>query len=156
MILHQLFCHSDWGAFCNVKICGSRIKQLLQHWLHWQPFYKWNKHLIIRCEILDLTLFSTKDVGIKRAYILADFWHQPCMNSLQLFFFLFFYAIGNALQEVSMCFMNQEYLPRKINHFLLFGRPHLCIEPSLKRHTGDRWRHLEIQYLPHLLMSKHI
>lgn len=89
MILHQLFCHSDWGAFCNVKICGSRIKQLLQHWLHWQPFYKWNKHLIIRCEILDLTLFSTKDVGIKRAYILADFWHQPCVNSLQLFFFFF-------------------------------------------------------------------
>lgn len=38
----------------------------------------------------------------------------------------------------------------------LFGRPHLCIESSLKRLTGDRWRHLEIQYLPHLLMSKHI
>lgn len=88
---------------------------------------------------------------IKLSYILTDFWHRLCMDSLQLYS-----ATGNALLEVSMCFMNQEYLPRKINHFLLFGRPHLCIESSLKRHTGDRWRHLEIQYLPHLLMSKRI
>lgn len=53
-----------------------------------------------------------------------------------------------------VCFMIQKSLLHKINHFLLFDRLHLCVEPALKRLSQDRWRRLEMRYLPHLLMLK--
>lgn len=141
---HGLFWH--W-AFCNVEICGSKIIQLLQCWLNGNRFtseasvFVWNHTYIVQYKRCG------HRTGLHSCWLLA-----PALRELQIFP----PAIGNVLQEVSMCFMNQEYLPRNINHFPLFGRPHLCIEPSLKRHTRDGWRHLEMRYLAHLPMSKHI
>lgn len=103
-------------------------------------------HVTNSCEIMHYILLRPKMWANQIVLHCCSRLSQACLCSI----------LGNALKEMPRSFTNLKYLSRKRNHFLLFGRSHLCILSSLKRHTRERWRHLEIQYLPHLLTSKQI
>lgn len=102
-------------------------------------------------KVLGTLLFiviTLKDAS-KGGRVLINFWHEPCVFSLLPCHLQGLASGAHMFYDSGMSAQKNKSLPT-------FWQAHLCVEPSLKRLSQDRWRCLEIRYLPRLLTFKPI